>query len=283
MNSRWHAVRCGLSRGLIEVRQHLTDAGDLSGLVIFTVLGFVVLLAVRHVNAPGIDFSLGTMLVPSLVGMNITYFGLATVASILVMEREDGTLLRAKIVPDGMTGYMVAKIVDGSASVVLGLVVPIGYGVLFFRGLAVSSAGSWLTLAWVLVLGLLATLPIGIVIGSLLPSSKSTNLMTPLIGGLIAISGVFYPITHLPHVLRPIGQVFPFYWVALGARSALLPHAMAAVEIDQSWRHWQTVGVLSAWAVAGLVLTPWVLRRMASRQSGARMAAARDKVLQRVG
>jgi ABC-2 type transport system permease protein len=94
---------------------------------------------------------------------------------------------------------------------------------------------------------------------------------------------VFYPITHLPHWLQPIGQIFPFYWVALGARSALLPHAMAALEIGHSWRHAQTVGVLAAWAVAGLVTAPWVLRRMARRQSGSRVAAARDRQLQRVG
>jgi ABC-2 type transport system permease protein len=229
------------------------------------------------------NFSLGTMMVPSLIGMNIAYFGLATVAVLLVMDREDGTLLRAKIIPNGMVGYLVAKIVDASSSVLLGLVVPVGYGLIFFRGLSMGDAGSWLTLAWVLILGLLATLPVGIVIGSLLPSSKSANLLTPVAGGLVAISGVFYPITHLPGWLQPIGQVFPFYWAALGARSALLPHTMAALEIGHSWRHWQTAAVLGAWAIAGLAVTPWVLRRMASRQSGSRVAAARDKQLQRVG
>jgi ABC-2 type transport system permease protein len=261
----------------------LTEPGDLAGILIFMALGFVVLLAMRNVTAPGTTFSLGTVLVPSLIGMNIAYLGMTTVAALLTVDREDGTLLRAKIIPNGMTGYLTAKIVNAASSVLLGLVVPVGYGVLFFRGLAVSGASSWLTLAWVLVLGLLATLPAGIIIGSLLPSSKSANLLTPLAGGLIAISGVFYPITHLPHWLQPIGQVFPFYWVALGARSALLPPAMAAAEIGHSWRHPQTVVVLAAWAVAGLTLAPWVLRRMARRQSGSRVADARDKVLQRVG
>jgi ABC-2 type transport system permease protein len=283
MNRRWHAVRCGLARGRIEVRQHFVEAGDLITILVFSAVGFIILLSLRHVTAPGGDFSLGTLLVPGVIGMNIAYLGLGTIAAILVTDREDGTLLRAKIVPDGMTGYMVAKIIDGAASVLLGLVIPVGYGVLFFHGLAVGSAGSWLTLAWVLVLGLLATLPIGIILGSLLPSAKSANLLTPVAGGLIAISGVFYPITHLPHWLQPIGQVFPFYWAALGARSALLPHTMAALEIGHSWRHWQTAAVLGAWAIAGLAVTPWVLRRMASRQSGSRVAAARDKQLQRVG
>jgi ABC-2 type transport system permease protein len=283
VNPAWRAVRSGLIRGRIEARQHLTDPGDLIGIVIFMALGFAILLAMRHVAAPGTNFSLGTMMVPSLIGMNIAYFGLATVAALLVIDREDGTLLRAKIIPNGMVGYLVAKIVDASSSVLLGLVVPVGYGMIFFRGLSVGDAGSWLTLAWVLAGGLLATLPVGTVIGSLLPSSKSANLLTPVAGGLVAISGVFYPITHLPGWLQPVGQVFPFYWVALGTRSALLPHAMAALEVGHSWRHPQTVVMLAVWAAAGLACAPWVLRRMARRQSGSRVTAARDRHLQRVG
>ncbi len=100
-----------------------------------------------------------------------------------------------------------------------------------------------------------------------------------LLGGLAAISGIFYPITHLPVFLQWIGQVFPMYWLGLGMRSALLPNAMAAVEVGHSWRHLATFGVLSAWAVAGLVLAPVVLRRMARRESGSSVAARREKAM----
>jgi len=259
------------------------NAIRLAGIVIFSVLGFIVLVAMRHVKTPGTDFSLGTMMVPSLVGMNVVFLGMLGAAAFLAMDREDGTLLRAKVTPNGMEGYLVAKIMYAAASALLGLAIPLVYGVLVFNGLAVGGVGSWLTLAWVVGLGLLATLPLGLVIGALIPSSRSANLMTPVMSGLVAISGVFYPITHLPHWLQPIGQLFPMYWVALGARSALLPPAMAAVEIGHSWRHPQTAAVLAIWAIAGLAFAPWALRRMARRQSGSRVAAARDKHLQRVG
>ena len=40
------------------------------------------------------------------------------------------------------------------------------------------------------------------------------------------------------------------------------------MEIGHSWRHLETLGVLGAWAIAGLVLAPILLRRMARRESG---------------
>jgi ABC-2 type transport system permease protein len=130
------------------------------------------------------------------------------------------------------------------------------------------------------VLGLLATLPLGAVLGSLFPSQRSAGpWWLLLLAGLAAISGIFYPITHLPVLLQWTGQAFPMYWLALGMRSALLPNTMAAVEVGHSWRHLATFGVLSAWGIAGLVLAPAVLRRMARRESGSTVAARREKAM----
>lgn len=50
--------------------------------------------------------------------------------------------------------------------------------------------------------------------------------------------------------------------------------------LGESWRTWQTVAVLSAWAIAGTLLAPGVLRRMARRQSGTAVAEARETAAQ---
>jgi ABC-2 type transport system permease protein len=197
-----------------------------------------------------------------------------------VVDREDGTLLRAKAIPNGMLGYLLGKVLNFSGQIVFVFALMLLIGAFLFTGLAIGSPGSWLTLAWVLVLGLLATLPLGAVLGSLFPSQRSAGPWWLLmLGGLTAISGIFYPITHLPAFLQWLGQVFPMYWLGLGMRSALLPNSMAAVEIGHSWRHLATFGVLFAWAVIGLVLAPVVLRRMARRESGSTVAARREKIL----
>ena len=72
-----------------------------------------------------------------------------------------------------------------------------------------------------------------------------------------------------------MGQAFPFYWLGLGARSAMLPAEMAAAEIGDSWRTVEMFAVLGVWAVIGMLLAPILLRRMARRQSGSTVAAVR--------
>jgi ABC-2 type transport system permease protein len=181
-----------------------------------------------------------------------------------------------------MTGYLVGKIVTVSLTTLIGVAGTLVTGAFLFSGLALGSATAWLTLIWVLALGLVATLPIGAILGSLVPSARSAGLMTLAVGGIVAISGVFYPITHLPHWLQWAGQAFPFYWLGLGMRSALLPSSLVAVEIGHSWRHLATFGVLAGWAVIGLAVAPWLLRRMARRESGSSVAARHEKAMLRV-
>jgi ABC-2 type transport system permease protein len=41
--------------------------------------------------------------------------------------------------------------------------------------------------------------------------------------------------------------------------------------------------MLGTWAMLGLVVAPIVLRRMARRESGSRVAEPREKALQRIG
>ena len=63
-------------------------------------------------------------------------------------------------------------------------------------------------------------------------------------------------------------------------RSAFLPDSAAALEVGESWRTGWTALVLAAWAAFGAIVTPPILRRMAKRQSGSQVAAARDAALQ---
>jgi len=178
--------------------------------------------------------------------------------------------------------YFVGKLVLVSGTILAYLVVLLAAGLLIVRGIQPGGAGSWLTLAWVLLLGLVATQSIGAVLGALVSSPRGASYLSLPILGLVAVSGIFVPVTALPQWLQWVAQAFPMYWLGLGMRSALLPGGAAAVEIGASWRPLQTAAVLGAWAVIGVVLAPVVLRRMARRQSGSAVAARRARALQRV-
>lgn len=282
MNPTFRAARAGLARGWIELRQTFTNSQDLWNYLFPNTILLVVMIFMRGSTVPGTHFSLGSRTLPSVLGMGVAFGGLVTMAMVLTVEREDGTLLRAKAIPNGMLGYLIGKIVLVSGIGLVSLAIQLVPGMFLFDGLTVGSAGGWITLAWVVLLGLVATMPLGAIFGSLLSNPRNMGLIMLPMMGLIATSGIFYPITNFPVWLQGLAQVFPIYWLGLGMRSALLPGDLATVEIGHSWRHLETLGVLGAWAVIGLVVAPLVLRRMARRESGSSVAARREKAMQRV-
>jgi ABC-2 type transport system permease protein len=271
--ARRAAARAGLSRGWIETRQasvinYLFPPVVYAGTVLF----------LRERTVPGTDFSLGAMALPSLLGMLIAFGGLTGPASAIAADAEDGTLLRAKATPNGMLGYHVGKIVMFALTTLVGLIPLIIPGIMV-AGDLVFDARTWLLLALTFAAGMVATVPIGLALGALMKSSLQAGLLVLVTLPVIFLSGIFYPLGVLPTWLQWIGQAFPFYWVGLGARAALLPSEMAAVEIGESWRTVEMFAVLGVWAAIGLVLAPIALRHMARRQSGSAVAAARDRIM----
>ncbi|HEY7483888.1 MAG TPA: ABC transporter permease [Streptosporangiaceae bacterium] len=274
------ASRLGLSRGWLEFKQTMAASQELIWTFVINGAFFLVLVLQRNSTVEGVPLALLTL--PSLLGMSVATGGLMGATSILASHREDGTLLRAKAIPNGMIGYLVAQIVLTFLTTIFGMALVLVPGLFVVDGLTSVGPAGWLALIGVLVLGMLATLPWGAIIGSLVKSAASGFGLTFLpISGVVAISGIFYPITALPDWVQWIGQVFPIYWLGLGMRAAILPDAAAAAEIGGSWRHVETIGVLGAWAVVGLLIAPAVLRRMARHESGSTMEARKERALHR--
>ncbi|MFD0557394.1 ABC-2 type transport system permease protein [Stackebrandtia endophytica] len=280
MNPTWAPYRAGLSRGWSEFKHAITTPAEVIGTLFPSVIAIIVMIFLRDVIVDGASVSLASMTLPSLLGMNIAFSGLMGIVGQLTIEREDGTLLRNKAVPGGMTGYLVGITISVSTMSIISLLIVLAPGMFLFDDVRFNGFSSVLTFIWVVVLGLFATMPIGAVFGSMFGSPRQVGLVMLPVGGLVAISGIFYPITALPEWVQWIGQTFPIYWLGLGMRSALLPAEMAAVEIGESWRHLETAGVLGLWTIIGLAIAPIVLRRMARRESGSAVAARREKAMQ---
>jgi len=275
------AVRTGCARGLIELRQSFTGSA-LIGQLFWPVVTLVAIYFLRDRNVGVSGFTLGAFILPSALGMFVA-LGMFLMIQYLSADREDGALLRAKATPYGIRGYLIGKLVTVTGSILAYLAILLIPGWFIVGGLDIGGVSAWLTLAWALILGFVATQSIGAILGALISSPRSAGYLSILVLGLIAISGIYYPITALPQWLQWIAQMFPIYWLGLGMRSALLPAANAAVEIGGSWRPVETTAALGVWAIAGLILAPIVLSRMARRESGSSVAERREKALQRVG
>ena len=276
-----HAVRLGVRRGWTEFLNSVRSAQD-QGFFLFTGLATLAYLWFnRGDTVEGTTLLYPTVALPSILGALVAFGVVIGPAFALAMEREDGTLLRHKALPHGMEGYVTGQLVFHSLSALPQFLVILVPSALLFEDVMPSGVGGWVTVAWMLALGMLATLPIGMVLGSVVPNTQKVGTwgMLPVLV-ITAISGIFVPVQALWGWVQTVAQVFPTYWIGLGMRSAFLPDAAASLELGGSWRTGQTVLVLTAWAVAGLLVTPVVLRRMARRQSGSQVAAARDAAVQ---
>jgi ABC-2 type transport system permease protein len=281
MTSTGNAVRQGLRRGWTEFVLSLRSPQD-QGFYLFMGVGTLAYLWFsRDTKVEGTSLLVPAVALPSILGALLAFGVVIGPAYSLAMEREDGTLLRHKTLPHGVQGYVIGQLVYHSLSLVPLLLVVLVPSFVLFDGVMSRGLAGWATVVWVLVLGLLATLPLGMILGSVVPSTQKVGTwgMLPVLA-ITAISGIFAPVQMMWGWVQVVAQVFPTYWIGLGMRSAFLPEAAAAAELGGSWRTGQTVLVLSAWAVFGLLVAPRVLRRMARRQSGSQVQAAREAALQ---
>jgi ABC-2 type transport system permease protein len=280
MNTTLLAVRLGFQRGWMEFLQSLKNPQEM--VYTFFINGILLIVLFFQRNSIVDGMSLAALTLPGLLGMAVATGGFMGAAGALSYDREDGTLLRAKAIPQGITGYIVARIVYTTLNVLLGMVVVLLPGLLFIDGLVSVSVAGWLTLVWIVLLGLLATLPWGAIVGALVKSSNSGFGLTFLpVAAVTAISGIFYPISALAAWVQTLAQFFPIYWLGHGVRSAFLPDSAAAMEIGGTWRLGQAAIVLGIWAVVGLLLAPRILRRMAQRESGSTVETRKQQIMQR--
>ncbi|WP_433241878.1 ABC transporter permease [Streptosporangium sp. CA-135522] len=272
MNVR--TLRIGLRRGWTEQLHLVGDRKELLTTLVGTVGVFALLvLWIGDKPVPGTGVSQGTFMTVGFLAFTVFSNGLMTLPMAIATDREEGTLLRLRTVPGGVPAYLVGRAVTFLCQVAVQCVLIVGTGVAVG---GVTPPRDWPTLAWVLLLGTVAVVPLGAVIGCLVPGPKTAARILGLpMMVLMVTSGVMLPITFMPEPVRWISQAFPLYWQGLGLRAAFLPDSMLAAEIGGSWRLPWVAAALAAWAVAGMLLAPRLIRRTTRRESGSRLAARR--------
>ncbi|PRX99406.1 ABC transporter permease [Allonocardiopsis opalescens] len=278
MNAR-RTVTAGLRRGWTEFGHFLANPKEIWQTTLGAVGVYAALvLFIGDREVPGTGVPLGLFITAGYIATMMMQVGLYNLPMMITADREEGALLRLRGIPGGIAVYLVGKGLLVLAVTVTVLAMMLVAGVLL-AGIALpADPAKWLTLAWVLVLSLLATVPLGAAVGCLLPNVRSGAgiLMVPFMVFIVA-AGVFFPVTAFPEPMQAATQAIPLYWMALGVRSVFLPDSMLAAELHGSWQPVETAAVLGAWALAGMVLAPLLLRRMTRKESGSRLAARRER------
>lgn len=232
------------------------------------------------------DFGEGVVGVGPYIFTGFLAYGVISTAIIgvageLQTEREDGTLLRAKAVPHGMTGHLLAKLFVTPLDALVPLIpAVVGAVVLLPAGTMPGTLGGWLLLLIVFLLTVAAMMPWGAVLGAVFRTMMGMAISMLGIYIFAGMSGLFFPASQMTTWMQWLVQATPLYWIGKAFRAVLLPEA-GSVEIGGEHQLVLTLVVLAAWAVVGVLLAPVLLRRMARRQSGSIVAAARERVLQR--
>lgn len=261
-------LRVGLARAAIELRQNIPLILNYTFL---PAIALLVMYLLRNYVIVGTGYSLGGYAIPGILAMNVMFSGLMGFATSLMLERHDGTLLRAKSIPHGVAGYLIGKIVSQAAMCIIAFCIILAFAGALFDGLRQNLLAGMGSLLWILPLGLLAMLPFGAVLGSILPGPRYLSYVSILSMGLVSVSGVFYPLSLQASWMQLVGQLFPLYWMGLGLRSAVLPAQVVTAEIGGSWRPGLTILVLSTWSLVGLACALAALRRTARRHDGRRL------------
>ncbi|MDP9866264.1 MULTISPECIES: ABC transporter permease [Streptosporangium] len=264
------AVRIGLRRGWREHLHLVKDRKELVTTLIGTVGVFALLvlwIGDGEVGETGV--SQGTFMTVGFLAFTIFSNGLMTLPMAIAADREEGTLLRLRTVPGGVPAYLAGRAVTFLCQIAVQSVLIVATGIAVG---GVAPPHDWPTLAWVLLLGTVAVVPLGAVIGCMVPGPKSAARILGLPMMILMItSGVMVPATFMPEPVQWISQAFPLYWQGLGLRAAFMPDSMLAAEIGGSWRLPWVAAALAAWAVAGMLLAPGLIRRVTRRESGSRL------------
>lgn len=159
-----------------------------------------------YVLAQG-DPEKANLLMPGLFTITIISSSFFGVSYLMVSERESEILRRYRVTPVTTFTVVLANVLRAMVTMGVSLVVQVTCAKVLF-GLHI--AGSWLDLAVVMLLGGLAFVPLGLIVGSVAQDMKSAPAISNLIFfPMMFLSGAAMPSFMLPEWVQKVGRLLP--------------------------------------------------------------------------
>ncbi len=258
----WRSVRLGYAYTLLSLKMVYREPAAVFFMVLFPVLFLVIFSSLltfeigvpegAEGQVPAIKFS--QYFVAGILGVAIFGTSFNLLGNSLAIQQYDGTLKQLAATPLPKTSFFMGLVGTALFYTLLQLVVMIALGVLAY-GVELPDASGWLTLIWIILLGVPAGCVMGVAITAIIPSARAAPavIQAPFIIFQF-ISGVFFTLSSLPTWLQWVAGVFPLRWVAQGLRSVFLPDAYKYAEPGMNWQLDIAAIVLAVWIVVGLGL-----------------------------
>lgn len=248
-------IRLGVIRGGLEVRQFMRQRES----VIFTLLFPIILLAIfgsvfKTDLGDGVTFS--QYFVAGMIASGLVNTGFQQLAIYIPVERDFGTLKRLRGTPAPLMSYFIGKSILVLVSMVLQVILLLACGVFFFGVNLPTDPIKWLTFTWLIILGSASSTALGIAFAAIPKDGRGASaIVSPVVIVLQFFSGVFFVFTDLPGWMQQVAALFPLKWLTQGMRSVFLPDSFAAREVAHSWENGRTLIILTAWLIAGIILS----------------------------
>lgn len=239
MSLLWHQLR---SEQRLYWRSHeLAFFTFIFPLVIFVLLGSVYGDDVGDEGVTGKEY-----LLAGVLGYGVASTAFAGLAIVLVVRRESGVLKRVRGTPLPARTYVGATLLS---TIVVFAIEAVALLVLANVLFNVPFPERWLSLALALLLGAVAFAAMGVALATVIRSAEGASAMVNAVYLPMAfLSGSFWSTEDYPAALEAIANVLPLtYFIHLMRDVALLD--------EQIWQNWVDVAVVTAWGLAGLVLT----------------------------
>lgn len=246
------ALSLGFRRGGLEIRQFSRQRES----VIFTLFFPVILLAIfgsvfKDSIAPGVTFS--QYFVAGMIASGLVNTGFQALAITIPLERDFGTLKRLRGTPMPASSYFIGKAILVTASMVIQILMLLGFGIIFFGLDMPTDINKWFTFFWLTFIGSACSTALGVAFSVIPKSGRGASaVVSPIVIILQFFSGVFFVFTQLPPWMQQIAAIFPLKWLTQGMRSVFLPDSFAGQEVAQSWETGRTFAILILWLAIGV-------------------------------
>ena len=184
---------------------------------VFFALAFPVMMLVLFGSIFGnepTDFfdGLGTVdvTVPAYMGLVIAVTGLTSLPLTMAEYRDKGVLRRLLVTPASPMTLLLAQFVVNVVLTVVGLVLLVLVGVVFFD---LHMAANWAAFVPLLLLVLGSTFSIGFLIAAWAPNERTATSVAMLVYfPMIFLSGATFPLEMMPEGVRSGAKVLPLTW-----------------------------------------------------------------------